>query len=92
MRHVIEAERAYEGALGLKVKSSDLEETADVREALADSHERVLEGLAVVAPIGTPPPGPRGGARWPARYFVRRVAYHVVDHTWEIEDRLQPAG
>ncbi len=23
-----------------------------------------------------------------ARYFVRRTAWHVLDHLWEIEDRL----
>jgi hypothetical protein len=32
--------------------------------------------------------GPRGGIRWPARYYVRRAAWHVLDHAWEIEDRL----
>ena len=25
--------------------------------------------------------------KWPARYFVRRTAWHVLDHVWEIEDR-----
>jgi hypothetical protein len=24
---------------------------------------------------------------WPARYAARRVAWHVLDHAWEIEDR-----
>jgi hypothetical protein len=24
---------------------------------------------------------------WPARYLIRRVAWHVMDHAWEIEDR-----
>ncbi|MCU1495549.1 MAG: hypothetical protein JWO62_3313 [Acidimicrobiaceae bacterium] len=24
---------------------------------------------------------------WPARYAVRRIAWHVMDHAWEIEDR-----
>ena len=33
------------------------------------------------------PAGPRGGKRWSARYFVRRAAWHVLDHAWEIEDR-----
>ena len=33
--------------------------------------------------------GPRGGVRWPARYFVRRVAWHILDHAWEIEDRVE---
>lgn len=30
--------------------------------------------------------GGDGGA-WPLRYVVRRVAWHVLDHAWEIEDR-----
>ena len=33
--------------------------------------------------------GPRGGKRWLPRYFVRREAWHVLDHIWEIEDRLE---
>jgi hypothetical protein len=33
--------------------------------------------------------GPRGGKRWSPRYFVRREAWHVLDHVWEIEDRLK---
>lgn len=24
---------------------------------------------------------------WPVRYAVRRMAWHVLDHAWEIEDR-----
>ncbi len=27
-------------------------------------------------------------ALWTARSFVRRVAWHTLDHTWEIEDRI----
>jgi hypothetical protein len=26
-------------------------------------------------------------ATWPARYSLRRLAWHVVDHAWEIEDK-----
>ena len=26
-------------------------------------------------------------ARWPLRYAVRRIAWHVLDHAWEIEDK-----
>ena len=25
--------------------------------------------------------------KWPWRYVVRRIAWHVLDHAWEIEDR-----
>ena len=24
---------------------------------------------------------------WPLRYAVRRIAWHVIDHAWEIEDK-----
>lgn len=33
----------------------------------------------------------RTGGAWPVRYAVRRTAWHVLDHAWEIEDK-QPAG
>lgn len=36
-----------------------------------------------------PSVGPRGGKRWTPRYFVRRAAWHVLDHAWEIEDRAE---
>ena len=36
---------------------------------------------------GLPEKGPRGGTIWLPRYFVRRAAWHVLDHAWEIEDR-----
>jgi hypothetical protein len=26
-------------------------------------------------------------AKWPVAYAIRRVAWHVVDHAWEIEDK-----
>jgi hypothetical protein len=28
-----------------------------------------------------------GEGKWPARYALRRIAWHAVDHAWEIEDR-----
>ena len=27
---------------------------------------------------------------WPTRYAARRIAWHVLDHAWEIEDRSAP--
>jgi hypothetical protein len=29
------------------------------------------------------------GTAWPVRYVARRIAWHVVDHAWEIEDRSE---
>jgi hypothetical protein len=28
-----------------------------------------------------------GEGKWPARYALRRIAWHAVDHAWEIDDR-----
>jgi hypothetical protein len=33
--------------------------------------------------------GPLGGRRWPARYAAHRIAWHALDHAWEIEDRTE---
>lgn len=44
--------------------------------------------VAVVAALRAGCPG----GRWPARYAVRRFAWHVLDHAWEIEDRSQVSG
>lgn len=89
LRHVTEAQASYADRIGLKFKWDELVTLPDIRAAMAESRELVLSGLRDVAAKGLPPPGPRGGTRWPARYFVRRVAYHVVDHAWEIEDRIE---
>ena len=35
----------------------------------------------VARPSGAP------GARWPVRHGIRRSAWHVLDHAFEIEDR-----
>ncbi len=43
---------------------------------------------AVLAALGGPSTGaaPAGGS-WSRRYAARRIAWHALDHAWEIEDR-----
>jgi hypothetical protein len=82
IRHVIEAEDAYIRALGWKPPPA--ERDAIRRPAVRDA---VIEGLAAAVRGEIAPRGPRGGRRWTPRYFVRRVAWHALDHAWEIEDR-----
>jgi hypothetical protein len=31
---------------------------------------------------------PRGDTKWPVAYAARRIAWHALDHAWEIEDRI----
>lgn len=84
MGHVLEAELAYLRQLGGKVK---LEEAAGVQEKFVRLRAAVRETLAAAARGEVAAEGPRGGKRWTPRYFVRRAAWHVLDHTWEMEDR-----
>ncbi len=83
--HVLGAEHAYLTALG--VKTPFLEgDTPDVTQ-VEEFRKVVSKGLQASAHGELPTKGPRGGRRWPARYFVRRAAWHLLDHAWEIEDR-----
>jgi hypothetical protein len=33
---------------------------------------------------------PLAGRKWTSRYAARRVAWHSLDHAWEMEDRSAP--
>ena len=82
--HVLEADLAYLGGLGSREPRLP-GSTSEVR--MAAVHETALETLAARA-RGKPIADPRQTKRlWLPRYFVRRSAWHALDHAWEIEDR-----
>ena len=85
VQHVLDAQMAYLSALGWKIKVDKVEplnekqnqiRQAEVQALVASAHGELSER------------GPRGRARWKPRYFVRRSAWHILDHAWEIEDRM----
>ena len=80
--HVIEADAAYLRGVGWKPPAA-----AGRGERLVVHRDAILAALRASAAGEIPARGPRGGTRWTARYFVRRVAWHVVAHVWEIERR-----
>jgi len=82
IQHVADANRAYLARLAWKA------EPADGTEArLNQMTDENLRALAAAAVGDLPSSGPRGGKPWSPRYFVRRAAWHLLDHAWEIEDR-----
>ncbi len=85
MEHVIDADRSYLSRLAWKYKR---DASLTQVEELGQSREAILNALEVAVTEGLPERGPRGGIIWPPRYFIRRVAWHVLDHAWEIEDRI----
>jgi hypothetical protein len=85
-RHVWESEAAYLGPLGWQLPEGV--KAAGVQGGFDPLRQAVLAGLGASARGELPRFGPRGGKRWTARYFVRHTAWHLLDHLWELEDRL----
>jgi hypothetical protein len=78
--HVVGADGAYAREIGLKVREVDPGDRAAVEAARAE----------VLAVLRQPSDGtPLAGRNWPARYAARRIAWHALDHAWEIEDRTE---
>ena len=85
--HVFGAEQSYLNALGARPPKATAKETdAEVR-ALRKAVLAALSARARDEPIDNPS-GTR--KRWLPRFYVRRAAWHALDHAWEIEDRAQP--
>lgn len=84
--HLLEGDAGYLSAVGWKIQT---ESKNDLGQQLEQTRQAILEALRASAGGEILAKGPRGGSRWTARYFVRRVAWHVLDHAWEIEDRLE---
>jgi len=84
--HVLGAEEAYIGQLGAKAPTRAAAEAAAIRAIRARGRE-VLTARA----RGTEIDNPRNTkSAWLPRYYVRRSAWHLLDHAWEIEDRAAP--
>jgi hypothetical protein len=76
--HIIDAESAYTTKLRLKFRTPKRDDAAGV----AASRKAILDAIRSTAG------GPQTGEmRWPPRYVARRMAWHLMDHAWEIEDR-----
>lgn len=77
--HVNGADVAYAHVMGRKHHADAAAQVAAMR---AD----------VLALLREPSDGsPLAGRKWPSRYAARRIAWHALDHAWEIEDRTGSA-
>jgi hypothetical protein len=76
--HVRDAEGAYVRKLGLRLPPPDRRDrraVAEFRAAIAEAIQRPSKGT------------PLAEKGWPQRYAVRRIAWHALDHAWEMQDR-----
>ncbi|HVM25427.1 MAG TPA: hypothetical protein VM253_08520 [Candidatus Limnocylindrales bacterium] len=79
VEHVVVAERAYLSKLGSLAPADD---------RLAAVHAAVLATLTARVRGEELPRPARTRVLWPPRYAARRIAWHALDHAWEIDDRL----
>jgi hypothetical protein len=75
--HVLDAEGAYAPKIGVRLKPP----AAGSRQAVAAWRNALIAGLRAASP------NEAGGRGWPAAYAARRIAWHALDHAWEIQDR-----
>ena len=86
IQHVRDVDASYLTSLGGKLQLRGEDEPGQVFKQI---REAILTALSAAARGELPARGPRGGIRWTPRYFVRRLAWHELDHAWEIEDRVR---
>jgi hypothetical protein len=84
--HVIEADAGYLAAVGWNAPKA-----RRPKQQMAANRQAIVAALKASGAREIPERGPRGGRRWTARFFARRVTWHVIGHAWEIERRLASA-
>jgi hypothetical protein len=78
--HVAGADHAYAREMGLRLPPPDPADRATVdamRAAMLDVLRQKSNG------------SPLAGRKWTTRYAAHRIAWHALDHAWEIEDRSE---
>lgn len=79
--HVVEADDAYAREMGIRLRPASAED----REAVE------AQRAAMLGVLREPSDGsPLADRKWTSRYAARRIAWHALDHAWEIEDRTEP--
>jgi hypothetical protein len=77
IEHVFDAERNYVRKLGVKTPPRAMY----TAEGLGKHREATCEAVRAAHGSGEVP------GSWPLRYTIRRIAWHVLDHAWEMQDK-----
>ena len=83
VEHTLMADHAYAREMGLRVPEPTSGEHASIVR-LRDVMLQVLRNPSDGSPLA--------GRKWTTRYAAHRIAWHALDHAWEIEDRTAPAA
>ncbi len=84
VEHALMSDFAYAREMGLGYpvpRTADPASTQALRDAMLDILRTPSDGSALA------------GRKWTVRYAAHRIAWHALDHAWEIEDRTErPTG
>jgi hypothetical protein len=80
VEHTLGADHGYARAMGIKIA------------APAPGDRKAIDALraAILEVLRRPSDGSPLKGRWTVRYAAHRIAWHSLDHAWEIQDRSQP--
>jgi hypothetical protein len=76
VEHVHGGDDSYASVIG--IPAADRRSPSALRERVLAILREPSDGL------------PIADRKWPPRYAARRIAWHALDHAWEIEDRTDP--
>jgi hypothetical protein len=79
--HVTESDWYYAREIGVRQGQPDPGDRPAIM-ALRAAMLEVLRQASDGSPVN--------GRKWPPRYAARRIAWHSLDHAWEMEDRSDP--
>lgn len=75
--HTLEADRGYARRIGVRTAPFD-----PLNEGARADHLEVVDATLLDRRDGHVE-----GKDWPMRYAIRRMAWHILDHAWELEDK-----
>ncbi|MCA9832314.1 MAG: DinB family protein [Thermomicrobiales bacterium] len=83
VRHLIASELDWTPKIGIRLDYHDVAFPVENRQQF---HEEVVAQLRYHYTTATPA-RLKGGPEWSMPFFIRHLAYHVMDHAWEMEDK-----
>lgn len=78
LEHVLAAEASYVRMLGLRLREPKFDDNTAIKHFRSQILNALRSARSFDASVKR---------SWPPRYAARRIAWHVLDHAWEIEDR-----
>ncbi len=80
LNHLLDAESGYARRIGIRLRPPAVDDLAAIEELRE----------AMLAVIGAPSDGdPVVEKGWTTAYAARRIAWHTLDHAWEMQDRAE---